>query len=121
MVLIFNFTMEYKMNEKQDKNTEIASTFKPGDWIIATRPMMVPNHSGFSFGFNFRMIPDTTYMYKPIKLSAVTEHHVVFEFKSCTGNVSKKIIPMHEIRDRRFVIADQVLIDATCSDYDKHE
>jgi hypothetical protein len=96
--------MEGKMSEDKIK-------FKKGDWIIATRSILKPSMSMTSmFGGSER---DSAYMHKPIKIYGITEGHVVYEGATIGGDKKQFIIPMEEIKERGFIIADKMLVDIT--------
>jgi hypothetical protein len=83
--------------------------FKAGDWIIATKPMMV---EGGVFTLAKTMVPDWAYMHRPIKVFAVSEHHIVYESDTISGGKLKNILPVCELKDRGFIIAPPILVEA---------
>jgi len=90
--------------------------FTVGEWIIATRPLMVESFGGYGL-MGTSMKPDRGYMHKPIQISAITEHHLIYETKSFIGEKTHKhILPMDEVRERGFVVADAVLVEAATRD-----
>lgn len=83
--------------------------FKEGDWIIATKPLMVES-SGFGFGvLGSGMRADRNFMYRPIKVVGVTEGHILYEQSS---NDNQRILPKHELQERGFIIAAEELVNS---------
>ena len=94
--------MEGKMSNEKSK-------FKKGDWIIATKSILKPSMSMTSmFGGSEK---DSAYMHKPIKICGITEGHIVYEGATIGGDKKQFIIPMEEIQERVFIIANKILVD----------
>jgi hypothetical protein len=112
--------MEGKMKDNKEKVCKLEvknggknedKKFKKGDWIIATEPLIIPENNMFSLGGpQFRK--DRQYMDKPIKVLGVTDQHIVYQYKHYDGTKSKSILPMYDVKERKFIIADKILVDA---------
>jgi hypothetical protein len=86
------------------------TVFKAGDWIIATKAAMRQENSGGFMG-GLVSVPNRQFMDKPIKVVAVTEAHLVYEWLSWSDNKPRQsILPLEEVEERAFIIAAPELV-----------
>jgi phenylpyruvate tautomerase PptA (4-oxalocrotonate tautomerase family) len=86
--------------------------FKEGDWIIASRALVItqPSFSLFSAPA-LQTTKDSAYMRRPVKVMAVTEAHLIIENFNYKWEPEQTVISLEEVAERGFIIANQALVD----------
>lgn len=99
------------------KKVETQGGFKGGDWVIATRSLQVKEHDYSLMGGSYTR-KDSRFMDKPIKIVGATPDHLVYEDKGILSSdeIKKRLLPMEEVNERCFIIADKILVDAVCGE-----
>lgn len=97
--------------------------FKPGDWIIASRPKVWMDY-GSKMDFMLGGAPagtaierrDNSFSTTPIKVLAVTEAHLVYEGRYGM-KPSKHILTLSDVEAFGFIIADPALVAVVTDRY----
>ena len=91
---------------------ETATDLKPGTWIIATTSRKYMTSSD-GFGSSVYEQEDSKFLRNPVKVEAVSQHHLLVSWKGkYTDTSHKELIPYEEFRKRKMTVAPIEIVAA---------